>query len=120
MWVAERDGRVVGFCNTAPARDGEPGTAELLTLDVELDVVGTGVGAALMNHAVADTRARGYRSAVLWVLEANERGRRFYEKGAWRPDGAAKTEEVWGARAREVRYRLPLDQPMLEGPDGPR
>ena len=99
VWVAERDGRLVGFCNTAPSRDGEP------------EVAGTGVGAALMRHAMAALRARGYRAAVLWVLDANERARRFYEKGGWRADGAAKEEDVWGVVVRELRYRIALDAP---------
>ncbi|HEY3081746.1 MAG TPA: GNAT family N-acetyltransferase [Chloroflexota bacterium] len=109
VWVAERAGRLVGLCNTAPARDGAPGTAELLSIYLEPDAVGTGVGAALMRHALADLRARGYRAAILWVLDANARARRFYEKGGWRPDGAAKTEDVWGAAAHEVRYRIALE-----------
>src|SRR5262245_2381000 len=111
VWVAERGGRLVGFCNTAPDRGGAPGVAELLSLYIEPDLVGTGVGAALMRHTLADLRARGYRAASLWVLETNDRGRRFYERGGWRSDGAAKTEDVWGVAVREVRYRIALDEP---------
>ena len=108
LWVAERDGRVIGLCNTAPGRDQPPDTAELLSIYIDPDAVGTGVGAALMNEAVADMRARGYKQAILWVLEANDRGRRFYEKGGWRFDGVVKEEEMWGTTVREVRYRLDL------------
>lgn len=116
VWVAERGDRVIGFCNTVPARDGEPGAAELLTLYVEPDVAGTGVGAALMKHAVADMRSRGHRAAVLWVLDRNDRARRFYEKGGWQHDGASKIEDVWGVSVRELRYRLGLEGPTTRGP----
>jgi ribosomal protein S18 acetylase RimI-like enzyme len=72
--------------------------------------VGTGVGAALMRHALADLRARGYRTAILWVLDTNTRARQFYEKGGWRADGATKTERVWGTSVRAVRYQIALDE----------
>jgi ribosomal protein S18 acetylase RimI-like enzyme len=108
LWVAELDGRVVGFCNTAPARDGPPGTGELLSIYLEPEVVGTGVGAALMLEALADFRARGSAAASLWVLEANDRARRFYERFGWRFDGTVKDEQIWGASVREVRYRFAL------------
>jgi GNAT superfamily N-acetyltransferase len=99
VWVAERGGAIAGFCNTAPVQDDRrdtaaPDTAELFTLYLEPDVVGTGVGAALMRHALADLRAHGYRTAILWVLDTNTRARRFYERGGWRADGAVKTGET--------------------------
>jgi GNAT superfamily N-acetyltransferase len=108
LWVAERDGRVVGLCNTAPARDQPADTGELLAIYLDPDVVGTGVGAALMRQALSDMRARGRRAAVLWVLEANDRARRFYERFGWQADGAVKEELVWGTPVRELCYRIAL------------
>jgi ribosomal protein S18 acetylase RimI-like enzyme len=109
LWVAERDGRVAGFCNTGPARDQPAGTAELLSIYLDPDVVGTGVGAALMQQALDDMRQRGYRAAVLWVLEANDRARRFYERFGWQTDGVVKDDTLWGVTIRELRYRVELD-----------
>jgi ribosomal protein S18 acetylase RimI-like enzyme len=109
LLVAERAGQIVGLCNTAPARDQPAGTGELLSIYLEPDAVGTGVGSALMREALADMRARGYRSAVLWVLEANDRARRFYEKFGWQPDGEVKDDQLWGVPIREARYRVALD-----------
>lgn len=109
VWVAERAGGIIGFCNTAPAQEGPVDAAELHTIYLEPTVVGTGVGAALMRHALAELRARGVRTVVLWVLDTNARARRFYERGGWRADGTARTEAVWGTSVREVRYRLALD-----------
>jgi GNAT superfamily N-acetyltransferase len=116
VWVAERDGAVVGFCQTAPIGEADAGsdsarasnTAELRTIYLAPEVVGTGVGAALIRHALGDLRARGFRAAFLWVIAGNERARRFYEKGGWRPDGVEKTEEAWGTPVHQVRYRIEL------------
>jgi ribosomal protein S18 acetylase RimI-like enzyme len=117
VWVAERDGMLAGFCSTSGTQGGgeEPGAhvvhaaAELHTIYLEPEVVGTGAGAALMRHALSDLRNRGFRSAVLWVQDTNTRARRFYEKGGWCPDGAEKTADVWGMPVRQVRYRINLD-----------
>jgi GNAT superfamily N-acetyltransferase len=109
VWVAERGGEVIGFCNTSPARDDEEATAEVQALYLAPEVVGTGVGAALMRRALADLRERGYQAVVLWVLDTNSRARRFYEKGGWQADGAEKTETIWEVPVREVRYRIVLD-----------
>ena len=89
--VADECGRVVGF---AAARE-----QELCALYVLPEFWDRGVGHRLLD-AVAPVR-------VLWVLEANARGRRFYERHGWRPDGSVKI--AFGAR--ELCYRL--------GPDGP-
>ena len=109
-WVAERAGRIVGFADTGPSRDPDapPGTVELFTIYLDPHVVGTGVGRALLQHAMDDLRQRGYRSAMLWVLESNTRARRFYEIAGWRADGTAKVEQRSGVELREVRYCLDL------------
>ena len=52
-----------------------------------------------------DERGIGELYAVLWVLEDNPRARSFYEAAGWSPDGAVKSDERWGVRAPEVRYR---------------
>ena len=64
----------------------------------------TGLGRALLPAAVA---ALGGPPAVLWVLEANDRARRFYERAGWRPDGARKQADMLGGvQLPEIRYRL--------------
>jgi ribosomal protein S18 acetylase RimI-like enzyme len=51
-------------------------------------------------------RCRGFDEAVLWVLETNERARRFYEKAGWKTDGQTKTEERGPVVLNDVRYRF--------------
>ena len=110
VWVAEEDHRVVGFSSTGPTRDptAPRGTAEVFTIYLEPDVVATGRGRELFAHAVDDLRESGYISAELWVLSANDRARRFYERAGWRTDGEERVESMYEIELRETRYRIEL------------
>jgi ribosomal protein S18 acetylase RimI-like enzyme len=109
-WVAGQADQVVGFAITQPSRDADapPLTGEVVAIYLLREAAGKGVGRALFARAVADLRERGYRRATLWVLESNERARRFYEAAGWRADGTRKTEERPGALLHEVRYFITL------------
>jgi ribosomal protein S18 acetylase RimI-like enzyme len=109
-WVADDDGRVAGFAVTGPSEDAdaEPSTAELYAIYLEPDRVGTGLGRGLLDHAIADLRERGFTVVTLWVLETNERARRFYEVAGWRADGAETGERVDCELRPTVRYRVEL------------
>lgn len=104
--VAEEGGAVVGFAATGPSRD-EPGLGELYAIYVDPGRWSAGAGRALIARA-EEGLAADYREAALWVLEANDRARRFYERAGWALDGARKAEERLGVRAPEVRYRKRL------------
>jgi RimJ/RimL family protein N-acetyltransferase len=45
---------------------------------------------------------------VLWVLEANERARSFYEKCGWIADGAEKRDAHRCGAQPQLRYRRTL------------
>ena len=109
-WVADDDGRVAGFAVTGPSEDAdaEPSTAEVYAIYLEPDRVGTGLGRGLFEHAVADLRERGFTVVTLWVLETNERARRFYEVAGWSTDGAETSERVDCEMRPTVRYRVEL------------
>lgn len=107
-WVAEQGSKIVGFARTGQCRDQDvaPGTAEVEAIYLAQEVAGQGIGRALFARAVADLHQRGFQRATLWVLESNQRARRFYEVAGWSPDGVSKTEERPGTLLREVRYAL--------------
>jgi L-amino acid N-acyltransferase YncA len=109
-WVAEDGGGIVGFSSTGPSRDPDstPGTAEVFTIYLAPEVIGTGRGRELFARAVDDLRVQGYRAAELWVLTANDRSRRFYERAGWRTDGEEKVESLFEIEVRETRYRIEL------------
>jgi L-amino acid N-acyltransferase YncA len=112
-WVVERSGRVVGFASVGTARgdSAAPGVGELFAIYLEPEAWSLGLGRALMDQAVVGLRDGGFRAAILWVLADNARGRQFYERAGWQPDGATMTWETSGATLPEVRYRIELTAP---------
>jgi GNAT superfamily N-acetyltransferase len=108
--LAEDDDRIVGFASGSASRDDDatPGTGEVLTVYVVEDTAGTGTGRALLAGALGLLRARGHTRATLWVLESNERARRFYERNGWTWDGARGEHQVECAKRPIVRYAADL------------
>lgn len=109
--VAEDDGgQVVGLLHAGPTRDddGGPATAEVVAIYASPDAWGAGAGRGLMTTALDRLGESGYADVTLWVLDSNDRARRFYERAGFALDGAAKDEDMRGARITEVRYRRAL------------
>lgn len=108
--VAEEDGKVVGFVRFGSSRDEDAAedAGEVYAIYVVPEAFGTGTGRELFAHANRILRERGFTAATLWVLEANERARRFYEAAGWRPDGAITTERIDCLRLPTVRYGVEL------------
>jgi hypothetical protein len=50
----------------------------------------------------------GFKSATLWVLESNMRGRHFYEKKGWYIEGKTKSETRNNVILKEIRYKTDL------------
>jgi ribosomal protein S18 acetylase RimI-like enzyme len=115
-------GEVVGYASYGPetdvlnapwphplTADGAGGrVAELYALYVRPSSWSTGTGRALMERVLARTGAAGYQAIVLWVLQDNQRARRFYERAGFAPDGAANVLTGLGG-VLEIRYRRPLE-----------
>ena len=91
IWVAELDGRVVGFAAV--------GAETLGHLYVHPERHGRGIGTALLDRT-KELRPGGF---TLWTFPANERACRFYERHGLRAieygDGSGNEENV-----PDVRY----------------
>jgi RimJ/RimL family protein N-acetyltransferase len=57
-----------------------------------------------MTHAVRALHEAGLDDITLWVLEGNERARRFYEACGFQPDGTRQLLDI-GGLVPEIRYR---------------
>lgn len=108
--IAASDGRIVGFAGLGPTRDpdAEADTGEVYAIYVHPDFWDKGVGRELFTRATSLLLDLAFRSASLWVLDMNERARRFYERAGWQTDGATKSETRRSAVLNEVRYRKAL------------
>lgn len=104
--VAETGEGIVAFSGFAPAR--APGVAEIGTLYALPEVWGTGVGRRLLDTVVRELTDAGCTRATLWVLEANERARQFYEAAGWRADGAVEVDTTGGRPLIKLRYQRQL------------
>jgi ribosomal protein S18 acetylase RimI-like enzyme len=108
VWVAVLADEIVGFCHVGPSGvpDFPPKTGEVLSLYLDHNAAGQGIGRELFARAVGDLRQMEYQGAVLWVLEGNTRASRFYAAADWQPDGQIKVEQFAGVTVREVRYSI--------------
>lgn len=97
--ATDMGGRLLGFSHVCPSRDGDavPGTGELTSLYLEPGSWGTGVGSELHDTAMV-ALGGAHTQATLWVLEANERARWFYERKGWVLDGPSRVEDVGSPR----------------------
>ena len=85
VFFAERDGDVVGYLmlreGTTPSMVPAADAVQIARLYARQRALGSGVGAALMQRALAEAAGRGKDAVWLGVWDRNERAIRFYE--AW-------------------------------------
>jgi ribosomal protein S18 acetylase RimI-like enzyme len=107
LLVAEEGGKIIGFETYGPAREPAFGYAgELYAAYFLPEAMGKGLGTEMMKTVVRDLAAQGLNDMIVWVMEANERGRRFYEKilGGAIVEGSRQSFEIAGATIWEIAY----------------
>lgn len=93
--IASGEEEIVGFALAIPARGENPPTLlELQMFYLLQKVQGTGAADALLEYAIGDA------DCCLWVVEANQRARRFYERHGFRWLGESGTYQD----VAELRY----------------
>lgn len=107
LWVASKDGFIVGLVAAGPARSEAPGAFDVYALYQRAAALGTGVARRLLDHAVADARARAAREIGAWSLVDNRAACAFYERCGWTAFGARTTDHE-GSPIVERRYEHAL------------
>jgi ribosomal protein S18 acetylase RimI-like enzyme len=107
-FVAECAGQITAFATVGQCRDvdGTPTTGELYALYVAPGAMNQGVGSGLISFGQKHLLDHNFTRATLWVLESNQRARRFYESKGWAADGLTRSEEIGGVAIPEVRYAI--------------
>lgn len=109
VFLLEERGVPMAFCQMVPSKDeGDDATrvGHITSLHVLPQLRGRGHGRVLMDHVLAEFGRRGFTDVTLWVLEANQPARRFYEKYGFARDGGTRTNPR--TEVPEVRYRIKL------------
>jgi GNAT superfamily N-acetyltransferase len=99
FWVALAEGAIVGTCGVFPVA---PATFELRKMYLRPATRGLGVGRALLETAVAWTRAQGGERLVLDTTEQMQRAIAFYESHGFVRDDT----QVRGARCSRGYTRV--------------
>jgi len=106
--VAEDQGLVIGWIRVGPAEAPEHSMGEVHGIYVDPEWWGEGVGRSLMEAGHEVLRSSGFSKAILWVLEGNDRAKRFYEHLGWSWDGTLRMTKFDGELAKEVKYARQL------------
>ena len=111
MLVAVVEGHIVGFMSFGSSRSEPPvrGEAEVYAIYVASTHWSTGVGRSLWSAAQTRLRELNFARVVVWVLQANVRAIRFYERiGFVRSGGFEKSVDIGGANLPELRYDIAI------------
>ncbi len=100
--VSEAAGRLIGFAMLGPARAPDFGySGEVQAIYLAPEAIGKGYGRPLFVRGLDWLAQQGHPDAILWVMEANARALRFYEKaGGVQVPGSRKPfsmgeREIW-------------------------
>ena len=105
IWIAEREGRIVGCVAIVKFSEKE---AQLRWLLLHPDVRGLGLGRKLVEEALAFSRDAGYSSVFLWTVNTLPAAAGLYRSVGFH-EIEELTHELWGCQVTEVKYELELD-----------
>ena len=114
LWVAEREGRVIGMAAVRPLNQDR--AWEICKIYVAAEARGTGLAHQLMEAAEGHARDAGAHRLVLWTDTRFEAAHRFYEKRGFVRQGSIRIlDDI--SNSLEFRYTKPLRGLMVEALD---
>ena len=104
IWLAERDGKVLGSVAIVRFSDD---VAQLRWLVLAPEARGLGLGRDLVKLAVDFARGSGYKSVFLWTLEFLTAAKALYESEGFVMTETKAYDRLWGLdNITEERYDL--------------
>ncbi len=104
--VAEENGKILGYCryDDNVAYENSDIDSEIIAIYVDYDSLGKGIGRKLVEYVMNDLKNKSKNKMIIWCLEKNENGRKFYEKIGGKLMTDEKYFEKDGKRYKEVGY----------------
>lgn len=103
--IAEENGFPVGSVIFGRGRDaGFDSCGEIVSLYVLPEVMGKGIGSALLTAAIQALREDGYAQVYLWAIQGNERAGRFYIKHGFRRTEDRIQYRIGSQDVADIRY----------------
>jgi N-acetylglutamate synthase-like GNAT family acetyltransferase len=102
IWIAEKEGRIVGSVAIVKVSEKE---AQLRWLLLDPVVRGLGLGRRLVKDALDFSRNAEYSSVFLWTVKTLSVATSLYQSLGFRKTQET-THEIWGNIVTEVRYEL--------------
>lgn len=82
---------------------------EIISIYFLPEYMGRGYGTDLLEQAVRELKAMGFKQGFLWVLADNHRARHFYEKSGFKNSGEYMDNDIGGKKLRELQYVYFID-----------
>ncbi|WP_189349267.1 ribosomal protein S18-alanine N-acetyltransferase [Zhihengliuella salsuginis] len=101
-WVAEADGRVVGYAGMMCVLP----IADVQTIAVVPEFEGRGIGTALLEAMIGESRARGADNLLLEVREDNPRAQQLYTRHGFEQIHVRRNYYPGGVSALIMELRL--------------
>lgn len=104
--VAEKNGKILGYCRYEDKifYENTDIDSEVIAIYVDYDNISKGIGKALLKYVMNDLKSKNRAKMIIWCLEENEKGRKFYEKMGGKLVNKEKYFEKDGKRYKEVGY----------------
>jgi N-acetylglutamate synthase-like GNAT family acetyltransferase len=104
IWLAERDGKLIGCIAIVEATVED---AQLRWFVVAPEARQEGLGSRLMHDAVAFAREQGYARLFLWTEASLKAAARLYARSGFEKK-EEKRSSKWGANVIEERWEMML------------
>ncbi|MBQ5317151.1 MAG: GNAT family N-acetyltransferase [Oscillospiraceae bacterium] len=99
------DGGLVGTSSFCRSRwKNHPDCGEIVSIYFLPGYIGKGYGHELFTAAEAELHKMGFDTVILWVLEGNDRARKFYERHGYSATGEVLDDNIGGSDIREIMY----------------
>ena len=105
--VMSENDQIIGTASFGKSRWAQYGDyGEIFSIYLLPQYMGKGYGQYLLNTCVKELQKSGFHKIMLWVLEENQRARKFYEKNGFLCADIFLNDTIGGKNLREVMYVL--------------